>query len=72
MPKIRNTRTISGLRYHRTDSEGRIFYQLSDKMGDFEGSVIINRKMELNVLKGIEHETMTMTVVLESEEDVGT
>ena len=72
MTKIRNTRTISGLRYHRTDSEGRIFYQLSDKMGDFEGSVIINRKMELNVLKGIKHETMTMTVVLESEEDVGT
>ena len=70
MTKIQNTRTIPGLKYHRTDSEGRIFYQLSDKMGDFEGSVIINRKMELKVLEGIEHENATLTLMLEFEEDV--
>ena len=37
------TRRTARLTYHRTDANGRLHFQLVDKVGDNEGSVMIQK-----------------------------
>ena len=63
------TRRTARLKYHSTDASGRLHFQLVDKVGDYEGSVMIQKTMQQNLMQGFDLEKTVMTIVLEQGMD---
>ena len=64
MPSIQTRRTAR-LKYHSTDANGRLHFQLVDKVGDYEGSVMVQKTMQQNLMQGFDLDKTVMTIVLE-------
>ena len=63
------TRRTARLKYHRTDSHDRLCFQLVDKVGDYEGSVMVQKTIRQNLMEGFDLEKTVMTIVLEQGMD---
>ena len=63
------TRRTARLKYRTTGAHGRLHSQLVDKVGDYEGSVLVQKTMRQNLMPGFDLEKTVMTIVLEQGMD---